>query len=140
MIKPRTNLDQTASRPRNKRGRCYPTVSPYGRVSSTKYNQQKRGLRIVDGNSCEAHFLRRVQKQLIEDHLGGVATVPQRALIARIAWCELRMALLDKKMLEDNESDYDNKTYNAHVNSVKRLYQTLGIGKPTKSFAELMKK
>jgi hypothetical protein len=137
MMKPRTETGQPASEPRNKRGKRFATVSPYGRVSSTRYNNQKRGMRIVDGNSCEANFLRRCQKSLIE-HLGGEPTVPQRALISRIAWCELRLTLLDKKMIESNETDYDNKTYNAHVNSVRRLYSQLGIGKPKASFAKLL--
>jgi hypothetical protein len=136
-MKPRTNLDPAAAQPPRKQRR-YATISPYGRVTSTRTNNQKRGLRIMDGTSPEGCFLRRVQKQLIEEHLGGNATVPQRALVNRIAWIELRMLLLDKKAIEGNETPYDVSTYLAHANSAKRMYQALGFSRPSASFAELL--
>jgi hypothetical protein len=138
-MKPRTNPDPAAAQPARK-PRRYATVSPYGRVTSTRTNNQKRGLRIMDGTSPEGCFLRRVQKQLIEEHLGGNATVPQRALVNRIAWIELRMLLLDHKMIEGHETPCDDNQYLAHANSAKRMYQALGIERPRASFAELMKK
>ena len=119
--------------------RKYPTVSPYARVTSTRRNQQKRGLVVVDGNSPEAHFLRRVQKQLVE-HLGGNPTVAERALVNRIAWIELRCLMLDQKALSGNETAYDDHVYLAHANSLKRLYGALGLQSPKKSFAELMRR
>ena len=106
----------------------YASVTPYATITPTRRNQQKRGLKILDGNSPEAHFIRRCTKMLTE-HVGGEPTVAQRALIARIAWIELRCSLLDRKAMSDNETPYDVNVYLAHANSLKRLYQALGIEK-----------
>ena len=118
--------------------RRYPTVSPYARVSPTRRNRQKRGLVVMDGNSPEAHFLRRVQRKLLE-HLGGEPTAPQRALVNKIAWIELRCLLLDKKLLESRETPYDHDVYLAHANAAARMYKLLGIEPPKPDFASLMR-
>lgn len=122
-----------------KKQRRFATVSPYAVVNPTRRNRQKRGLRILDGNAPEAHFLRRVQKDLVE-HVGGSPTAPQRAIIAKIAWAELRCLLLDKKLIESRETPYDHDTYLAHANSLSRWYKLLGIKQPEPKFSQLMKK
>ena len=76
---------------------------------------------------------------MLTEHVGGEPTVAQRALIARIAWIELRCNLFDRKAISDNEAPYDVNIYLAHANSLKRLYQALGIEKSRPSFARLMR-
>jgi hypothetical protein len=118
----------------------YATSSPYAAINPTRRNKQKRGLKIIDGRSPEAHFIRRVTKQLV-DHIGiDRVTVPQRALISKIAWIELRCTILDRKLIENRETPLDVDTYLAHANALKRMYQALGLNRPTKSFTELMRK
>jgi hypothetical protein len=120
--------------------RRYGTVSPYAKISPTKRNNQKRGLRLWDGNSPEAHFIRRATKMLIE-HVGGpdVVTVPQRALIDKICWIELRCAILNRKaFFENHETPYDQDIFLAHAGKLKLLYEQLGIEKPKASLAQLM--
>ena len=136
MARPPTN--HATSRSRAARDR-YATSSPYAAINPTRRNKQKRGLRVLDGNSPEAHFIRRCTKRLIEDHFNGNVTTPQRALISKIAWIELRCTLLDAKLIDSRETPYDADVYLSHANALKRMYQGLGIEKPKKSFADLMK-
>jgi hypothetical protein len=137
MIKPPTNL--ATSRARQARDR-YATSSPYAAINPTRRNKQKRGLRVLDGNSPEAHFIRRCTKRLIDDHFNGNVSTPQRALISKIAWIELRCTLLDRKLIDNRETPYDQDTYLAHTGKLMHLYGKLGIEKPKKSFAELLQK
>jgi hypothetical protein len=137
MSKPRTNLATPQSPSSRDR---WAASSPYAAINPTRRNHQKRGLRVVDGRGPEAAFLRRVTKHLVE-HIGiDRITIPQRALISKIAWIELRCTMLDRKLIDSRETPYDVDTYLAHAKALKLLYQALGLNRPTKSFAELMQK
>src|SRR5689334_6196238 len=136
MTQARPKPNASAAPTRRKR---YPTVSPYGRVTPTRMNHQKRGLVVLDGNSPEAHFLRRAQKQLREQLGGGDLTPAQLALISHIAWTELRILILRKKAIEGRETPYDSHIELAHINAIKRLYAVLGIKHPGPKFSDLLK-
>jgi hypothetical protein len=55
-------------------------------------------------------------------------TVPQRALISKIAWIELRCSFLDRKLGVNRETHYDQDTYLAHTGKLMHLYGRLGLG------------
>src|SRR5437868_6127262 len=120
MTQPRRNLGSPTDNARrvptrsSKRPRRRSVASPYARETSICYQNQKRGLFVVDGNSPEAHFLRRVHRRLIDEHLGGRATDAQLGLVNLIAWAELRLLRLNAKFIRGEETPYDVDMYFAH--------------------------
>jgi hypothetical protein len=81
-----------------------------------------------DGRSREARLLQQMRRALIE-HLGGEArlSAPQRAMVERAAMLQLRVAVLDGKILDGTFSEYDAKTYLAFSNSLARTLDRLGL-------------
>src|SRR5262252_1843381 len=73
------------------------------------------------------------------EHVGPDPTPVQKSLIERASWLELKLALLDAKIARQCDSEYDSATYLSWVGHLRRLYQTLGIGRPAPKFADLMK-
>ena len=81
-----------------------------------------------DGRTCEAKLLRESRAALF-DHLGGEnrLTAPQRMLVERASMLQLRLAVLDRKILDRTFTEYDSKVYTACGNSLTRTLIALGI-------------
>jgi hypothetical protein len=120
--------------------RCTQPLAVYALIEP-KSHGQRRGIVKCDGRSPEGRILKNARRTLLE-HIGGaeVATPVQKSLIERAAMLELRAAMLDQKVIDGSFTDYDGKTYNAIINSLTRVYKTLGIGRPRPGFADLMKR
>jgi len=69
----------------------------------------------------------------------GMMTITVRQTKDAALALELKLALLDAKIARHCDSEYDSATYLSWVGHLRRLYQTLGIGRPAPKFAELMK-
>jgi len=117
---------------------CAHPISPYARIEP-KSRGQRRGIVRVDGRTKEGRLLKNTRAGLLE-HLGPDATIPQKALIERIAWLELRSALFDQKQIEGTFTEYDSKQHLALINALRRLYGSLGLGRPVPKFAQLLKR
>ena len=85
-------------------------------------------LSLLDQRSRESRFLRRVRDEL-STQLGGNPTATQRTLIERAAQIQLRLALMDKRFVDNGGvmSDHDTRTYLAWSNSLSRLMAQLGL-------------
>ena len=79
-----------------------------------------------DGRTKEARLLKQVRQELTR-HLGGKLTAPQRALVERAAYLQLRRAVLDQHMIDGTFSDFDSKQYLAFANSLRRALSSLGL-------------
>jgi hypothetical protein len=116
-------------------------VSPYMRVTPIKSNNQRRGLRILDTHSPEAHFIRRCKRMIVDDHFAGrKLTTAEQSLLHRIAMIELRCELLDREFLASDESGYDEVQYIARTNTLIKLYTKLGIHRGHTDMAALLRK
>ena len=79
-----------------------------------------------DGRSKESRLLQQMRRELTA-HLGGKLTAPQTALVERAAMLQLRIAVLDRKIIDGTFSEYDSKTYLAFSNSLTRTLAVLGL-------------
>jgi hypothetical protein len=79
-----------------------------------------------DGRTREARLLKQVRQELTK-HLGGKLTAPQRALVERVAYLQLRCAVLDRRIIDGSFSDFDSKQYLAFSNSLRRALSSLGL-------------
>src|SRR5215831_5622918 len=114
-------------------------IAPYMHIDpGGKSRGQKRGIVRVDGRTVEGRLLKNTRKALLE-HLGPNPTIPQLALSERIAWLELRFAVFDRKQIEGTWTKLDNDTHLALIGNLRRLYQTLGLGRPTPQLSQLLK-
>jgi|SRR5262252_2959788 len=116
---------------------CAKPIAPYQRLT-TKTRGQRRGIVNCDGRTKAGRLLKNTRLTLLE-FLGPNVTAPQKSLVERIAWLELRLATFDSKIAAGTFTNHDEAVYNSCVNSLKRLYQALGINKPHPNFAELLK-
>jgi hypothetical protein len=84
----------------------------------------------VDHRTREGRLLLQMRRALA-DHLGGERKVNavQRALIERASWLQLRCATLDERIIDGTFSDYDNKSYLAFANALRRTLVALGVEK-----------
>ena len=115
-------------------------VAPYMRFEKASANRgQKRGVVRVDGRTVHGRLLKNTRAALLE-HLGPGVTIPQKAIIERIAWLELRCALFDQKQIDGTFTQYDADQHLALINALRRLYGSLGTGRPGPKFASLLKK
>jgi hypothetical protein len=105
----------------------------------SKHRGCKLGIVTIDGRTLESRLLKYTRQALL-DHLGHNPTVPQLSLVERIAWLELKCALFDKRMADGTFTESDNDVFLAVVNSLRRLYATLGLEKPGPKFSELLPK
>ena len=79
----------------------------------------------VDGRTEHAAVMRRVRAELTA-HVGGHPTAIQRALIERIVWLSLKLAMLDKKLATGKDfTEVDSNTYLAWNNSLVRTLARL---------------
>ena len=115
--------------------RCTLPLAIYARIEP-KGRGQRRGIVKVDGRSPEGRILKNARLTLLE-FVGPDATPIQRSLIERAAMLELRAAMLDAKIVNGSFTEYDSKVYNAIVNSISRVYRTLGIERPRPEFSKL---
>lgn len=81
-----------------------------------------------DGRTREARLLKQMRAALVA-HLGGEGrlTPPRRALVERAAMLQLRLAILDAKILDGGFTDHDSRAYLAWNNSLARLLGQLGL-------------
>jgi hypothetical protein len=121
-------------------GRANKPVSPHmiARPPS-KHRGAKLGIVRLDGRTLEARLLRYTRQALL-DHLGPNPTVPQLAIVERIAWLELKCAMFDKRTAEGTFTKADNVVFLAVIGSLRRLYKELGLEKPGPKFSELLPK
>jgi hypothetical protein len=137
----RDNVADQAGRPAKRRAQRIRACSPYMKVTPTKTNCQRRGLKIADWRSPEGRFVWRCKKQIIESHFPGRRlTSAEQSLIHRIAMIELRCELLDREFLESSESNYDEVQYIARTNTLIKLYTKLGIHRGRTDMATLLRR
>lgn len=95
-----------------------------------------------DGRTKPGRILRATRKALI-DHLGGEGRITefQRVLVERAAMLQIRIAMLDEKMLAGTFTAFDGKEYLAWSNSLVRAMSALGVqqtnGKPSDPMQKL---
>jgi hypothetical protein len=71
--------------------------------------------------------MRRVRAELAA-HVGGKPSATQRALIDRIAWLYLHIAMLDARSVERRHmTEHDSRTYLAWCNTLARTLRQLGL-------------
>jgi len=91
-----------------------------------------RPLAKVDMRTSEGLVVHRLRRQLIA-HCGGNPSIVQMTIIERCCWLQLRLALLDKKILGGHEwTEYDNNSYLSWSNALVRTMSRLGF-EPKKS-------
>jgi hypothetical protein len=84
-----------------------------------------------DGRTKEARLLKQMREKLVAQ-LGGEGRLrpAQRVLIERIAMLQLKVALLDARIIAGTMTDYDHKSYLAYANSLSRMLEKLGLNDP----------
>jgi len=80
----------------------------------------------LDGRTKEARILKSMRKEL-SALLGRAPNAGELALIERLAWLQLRLATLDRRLLDGKFTQFDASVYNAHLNSFARGLQKLGV-------------
>jgi hypothetical protein len=85
-------------------------------------------LRKLDGRSREAKYLRRIERELIDD-LGGPEHVSaaKRLLVERVAIDLMRLELLDARMAAETVTVHDARVAHALRNSVRLTLRALGL-------------
>jgi hypothetical protein len=86
-------------------------------------------LGLVDGRTREGRLLAQMRRVLIEQ-VGGDPTPPQRILIERAAYLQLRCAKLDSRLIDGTFTQYDNASYIAFCNALRRALVSLGLVDP----------
>ena len=78
--------------------------------------------------SKEGRLLKSMRQALIK-HLGGEArlTPPKRVLVERASMLQLRLAALDRRIIEGGFTEFDAKEYLAWSNSLTRTLVALGL-------------
>ena len=102
---------------------CHQARGPLG-----AYSNAIRMARGIDGRSKRGRVLNATRRALAA-HLGGEdrLTAPQRALVQRCAMLQLRLAVLDERILDGTFTEYDSKVYLAFSNSLTRTLVALGL-------------
>jgi len=83
----------------------------------------------LDRRTAEGRLFDQFHRELVA-HVGGHPNVVQAAMIERCAWINLRIRLMDEKMLSGALTDQDSKSYLAWANTLRRLLQGLGVAQP----------
>jgi hypothetical protein len=96
----------------------------------------------VDGRTSHAAVMRRVRAELTA-HVGGHPTAIQRALIERIVWLSLKLAMLDEKLATGKDfTEVDSNTYlawnNSCVRTLARLNETSRRSSTRKPLAAIL--
>ena len=78
----------------------------------------------------EGRLFYTLRAELVE-HAGGKPNAAQRALIDRLAWMQVHLARMDRRMLESGDlSEHAGRQYLAWSNSVTRGLVALGLQPP----------
>jgi len=114
------------ARDRLKDLRCHEARAARGPLGA--YSRAIVNARGIDGRSTEGKLLTATRRALAE-HLGGEdrLSAPQRALIERCCMSQLRLAALDRRIVDGSFTEYDAKTYLAFSNSYTRTLVALGL-------------
>jgi len=80
----------------------------------------------LDRRTREFRLLQKVRDDLT-GHLGGRPSATQAALIERVAWLSLRVALFDEQIAAGTISEHASRTYLAWSNTLSRTLRTLGL-------------
>lgn len=96
-------------------------LGPYSKQIG-QIDRRTRAGRLVSGTIRE-----------LTEQVGGDLTPAQSQLIERAAMLQLRLRLLDKKLLDGTFGDLDGRQYIAFANALGRLLQRLGIRATDKS-------
>jgi hypothetical protein len=95
------------------------------------YHTHLTALENLDGRTKEARILKSMRREL-KALLGHTPNAGEIALIERLAWLQLRLSVLDRRLIAGEFTQFDASVYNAHVNSFARGLQKLGaVGKPS---------
>ena len=106
-------------------------------VTHVRPYSRSRALSKIDGRTREARFVKSVRAELIE-HLGGLPSVTEHALVERAAWLALRVAQLNAKLAGgDAFTDHDSRTYLAWSNALGRSFRELGLKPRTEASQSL---
>lgn len=90
------------------------------------YSTHLTALNNLDGRTREARILKSMRKELTA-LLGHKPNAGELAMIERLAWLQLRISALDRRLLDGKFSEFDASVYNAHVNSFGRGLEKLGV-------------
>jgi hypothetical protein len=90
------------------------------------YSVHLSALNNLDGRTKEARILKSMRKEL-SALLGHQPNAGELAMIERLAWLQLRLATLDRRLLDGEFTQFDASVYNAHLNSFARGLQKLGV-------------
>src|SRR5271167_605685 len=90
------------------------------------YSVHLTALNNLDGRTKEARILKSMRRELTA-LLGHQPNAGELALIERLAWLQLRVSVLDQRLLDGKFTQFDASVYNAHVNSLSRLLVKLGV-------------
>jgi hypothetical protein len=90
------------------------------------YSVHLGALNNLDGRTKEARLLKSVRREMtaLLDHKPNAGEL---AMIENIAWLQLRISVLDRKLTDGDFSRFDASVYNAHINSLGRLLAKLGV-------------
>lgn len=78
----------------------------------------------TDGRSERGRFIRHLEAELIS-YVGGEPTIAQRLLIDRTIKIRLQLDLLDDKLVSDNWTAHDQRTYGALLNAQRLCLREL---------------
>ena len=89
------------------------------------YSSHLTALNNLDGRTKEARILKSMRVELA-NLLSRKPNAGELALIERLAWLQLRLSVLDRRLLDGQFSEFDANVYNAHCNSFARGLEKLG--------------
>jgi hypothetical protein len=103
---------------------------------------KKNRFRQIDGRLFEGRLERRTIRDLTA-HLGGDLTPPQQILVEQAAKLVVVLDILAVRMIEKGEvGDFESRRYLAWVGHLRRILETLGLGRPEqqpKRLADVLK-
>jgi len=89
---------------------------------------------VMDGRSKRILKSMRVE---LSKQLGHKPSPAEAALIERLCWLQLRLQLLDRKLMDGRYTDFDASCYVAHSNGFARGLAHLGlVGKGSKGVGQ----
>jgi hypothetical protein len=80
----------------------------------------------LDGRTKEARILKATRAEMLR-LLGHKPNGAELAAIERIAWLQLRIQIMDARMLDGKASHFDTQVYNANCNSLTKALNNLGV-------------
>jgi hypothetical protein len=95
-----------------------PALGPYATHLTSLEN--------LDGRTKEARMLKSFRNEFTAA-LGRKPNAVERAMIENLAWLQLRLLVLDRRITDGEFSRYDADVYNAHANSIARIAEKLGL-------------